>query len=1125
MQDSFRDKLSNSISIRIGLPALLTLVLFVTAIFFFILPALEESFLARKREMIRELTESAWSILATCEGWEKEGVMSRKEAQDRAVAQIRNLRYGPENKDYFWINDMVPRMVMHPYRSDLDGRDVSNFQDPRGKRLFVAFVQVVRKQGAGYVDYMWQWKDDPGKIVPKLSYVKGFEPWHWIIGTGIYIEDVHAEIALFRRKLSTVSAGILLVVSLLAFYIIRQTVLAERMRMRSRDFEAILDHTPDFIYVKDTSHRFTAASQAYANLTGHAHWEDLTGKTDFDIYPAEHAEQSHALEKDVIEKGQVLEEHEEPYADANGAAGWRLCDKRPFYDLEGNLLGLISISKDITHLKLTEAELRQAQMAADKANRAKSEFLANMSHEIRTPMNAIIGMAYLALRTDLTPKQRDYLKKINTSAYALLRIINDILDFSKIEAGKLDIERVEFHLEDVLDNLANLISVKTQEKGLELIIATSPGMPMNLVGDPLRLGQVLINLAGNAVKFTKDGEIFVSAEPVRQEDHQVTLRFTVRDTGIGMSPKQAERLFHAFAQADTSTTREYGGTGLGLTISKRLVDLMDGDIQFESEEGKGSTFSFTATFGLRKEDTRRHRRRQCITELKGLRVLVVDDSRTSQDILKSYLEAMSFSVSTADSGTDALIMLDEATRENRAFDLVLMDWKMPEMDGLEASRRIKQEMKLPHIPVIIMITAYGHEEVMKQAASVGLEGFLIKPASQSALFNTILEFFGKAVDKKDYAQLSSHMDPEGLKQIRGARILLVEDNDINQQVALELLTQMGLAVDVAGDGQAALEAWQAGAYDLVLMDIQMPVMDGLKATRRIREMEQRKQPDDMAAKAPIPVIAMTAHAMSGDRDKSLAAGMNDHITKPIDPKILFETMVKWISSARRGAPREAHDKSSAPPPSPGEAMPAEMPGISVRTGLMRAGQNEALYRRILKKFYLDYRDTADNIKQAVGRNETPLALRLAHTLKGVSGNIGARELQTLSGELESAIRQADSERIDDRIQRLEEALDTVFRSLKTIISEQDQPKIGAPQGQEADPGMLRDLLIELKAPVRKRQPRPSQTLMAEIDDRVWPRQFAPQIKNLGRLINTYQFREAMVLLEAILDGIETGNEH
>ena len=469
-------------------------------------------------------------------------------------------------------------------------------------------------------------------------------------------------------------------------------------------------------------------------------------------------------------------------------------------------------------------------------------------------------------------------------------------------------------------------------------------------------------------------------------------------------------------------------------------------------------------------------------------------------------------------------MLDEAIRENRAFDLVLMDWKMPEMDGLEASRRIKQDMKLPHIPVIIMITAYGHEEVMKQAASVGLEGFLIKPASQSALFNTILEFFGKAVDKKNYGQLASHMDPEGLKQIRGARILLVEDNDINQQVAMELLTQMGLIVDVAGDGQAALEAWQADAYDLVLMDIQMPVMDGLKATRLIREMEQRKRPDDMAAKAPIPVVAMTAHAMSGDRDKSLAAGMNDHITKPIDPKILFETMVKWISSARREATREAHGKSSAPPPFSGEAMPAEMPGISIRTGLMRAGQNEALYRRILKKFYLDYRDTADNIKQAVGRNETRLALHLAHTLKGVSGNIGARELQTLSGELESAIRQADSEMIDDRLQRLDEALKTVFGSLKTIISEQDQPKIEAPQGQEADPGMLRDLLIELKAPVRKRQPRPSQALMAEIDDRVWPHQFAPQIENLGRLINTYRFREAMVLLESILDGIETGNE-
>jgi PAS domain S-box-containing protein len=1244
MQDNIKEKLSNSISIRIGLPAILTLVLFVTAIFFIILPALEESFLARKREMIRELTESAWSLLATFEAWEQDGIMSRQEAQERAIAQIRNLRYGPEKKDYFWINDMFPRMVMHPYRSDLDGQDITNFQDPLGKHLFVEFVRVVQKQDAGYVDYMWQWKDDPGKIVPKLSYVKGFEPWHWIIGTGIYIDDVHAEIALIRRKLSTISAGILFVVSLLAFYIIRQTVLAEHMRKRSRDFVALLDHTPDFIYVKDTSHRFTAASQAYADLTGHAHWEDLVGKTDFDIFPPEYAEQSHALEKDVIKKGQVLEDHELSYTDVRGEAGWMLCDKQPFYDLKGNLLGLISISKDITerkkmetalkesekflqgiinnstalimakdldgryilvndkfcetfeltheevigktthdlfpeelaevfrrhdlkvleskepvqeeeifkekdrtflsikfpvfgidgstmavcgiatditYLKKTEADLRRARRTADEASRTKSEFLANMSHEIRTPMSAIIGMAYLALRTDLTPKQKDYIKKINTSAYALLRIINDILDFSKIEAGKLDIEHVEFHLEDVLDNLANLISVKTQDKGLELIIATSPDMPLNLVGDPLRLGQVLINLAENAVKFTEKGKIFVSAELVRQKNHEATLRFTVRDTGIGMTPKQADKLFHAFTQADTSTTRKYGGTGLGLTISKRLVDLMDGEIGFESEEGRGSTFSFTAVLGLQGEEPQRQREEQCVGDLKGLRILVVDDSKTSQNILKSYLEAMSFSVSTADSGEDALIMLEKAVRENLAFELVLMDWKMPGMDGVEASRRIKQEMKLPHIPVIIMITAYGHEEVMKQAETLGLEGFLIKPASQSVLFSTIMEVFGKEFAKTTYAKMAPHMDPKGLKEIMGARVLLAEDNEINQQVAVELLTQMGLIVDVAGDGKAALEAWQAGDYDLVLMDIQMPVMDGLKATRRIRAVEQRRQSDDPDPPKPIPVIAMTAHAMSGDRDKSLAAGMNDHVTKPIDPNTLFATMVKWIPSAEREVPPEAAEKTQASPLVKGRAMLSDMPGISVRNGLMRVEQNETLYRRLLQKFYQDHTDMTDKIKKALARNETTLALRLAHTMKGVSGNIGAKALQTLSGELESAIKQADSKNIDARVKRLDKAMQTVLESLKAIISEQDQPKSDASQTEEAAPGRLRELLIQLKPLVQKRQPRPSHAVMAEINGMVWPHQFTPQIEELDRLISKYQFKEAAAVVETLLTSAKT----
>lgn len=1119
MQDHLKEKLSKSIPVRIGLPAMLTLILFVTAIFFIILPALEESFLARKREMIRELTESAWSILATFETWERDGKMSRREAQERAVEQIRNLRYGPEKKDYFWINDKIPRMVMHPYRTDLEGRDVSKFQDPRGKRLFMEFVRVVEASGAGYVDYMWQWKDAPAKIVPKLSYVKGFEPWHWIIGTGIYIDDVHAEIALMRRKLSVISVGILFVVSLLAFYIIRQTLHAERMRRHSRDFVAILDHTPDFIYVKDTAHRFTAASQAYADLIGHAHWEDLTGKTVFEILPLDAAERSHALDKRVIEKREVIEAHELQYTDANGGVGWMLCDKRPFYDLEGNVLGLISISKNITYLKRTEAELRRARRAADKANRAKSEFLANMSHEIRTPMNAIIGMTYLALRTELTPKQRDYLKKINVSAYALLRIINDILDFSKIEAGRLDLEKVPFHLEDVLDNLANLISVKAQDKGLELIIATAPNMPMNLVGDPLRLGQVLINLAGNAVKFTEKGEIFVSAELERREDRKVTLRFSIKDTGIGMSREQSDKLFRAFIQADTSTTRKYGGTGLGLTISKRLVDLMGGEIGFETEEGKGSTFSFTAVFDLQDNNAGARRHRRHSADLKGLRVLVVDDSKTSQEILKGYLEALSFEVSTADSGEAALVLLASEAQKGRAFDLVLMDWKMPGMDGVDTSRRIKQEMNLPHIPVVIMITAYGHEAVMKQAAAVGLEGFLIKPASQSALFNTITEVLGIGGPTHISAETAPTMDPADKRRIKGARVLLAEDNDINQQVALELLTQMGLVVDLADDGKAALEAWQAENYDLVLMDIQMPVMDGLTATRRIREIERQRMKTSGVA-APTPIIAMTAHAMAGDRDKSLAAGMNDHITKPIDPEALFAAMVRWIPPTDRTPPPQPVEIESPPSPSGPEPNLNEISGISVENGLMRVGNNEALYRRLLKKFYQDHGSAADEIREALARNDAPLALRLAHTLKGVAGNIGARELEIAAGELESALRKGEIEDSQERLEPFGAALKKILDALKPFVSETDSPERSAGRAGEMTPDMLRDLLIRLKSPVQKRQPRQSKILITEIDGAVWPRRFSRRLETLRHQIDKYQYKEALTTLDELLEKVE-----
>ena len=676
-------------------------------------------------------------------------------------------------------------------------------------------------------------------------------------------------------------------------------------------------------------------------------------------------------------------------------------------------------------------ERKRAEKKAEEATKAKSDFLANMSHEIRTPMNAIIGMAHLALKTDLTAKQHDYLKKVDIAAKSLLGIINDILDFSKIEASKMDMESVDFQLEDTLDNISTIVGIKTQEKGLDLLFTTDPSVPTALVGDPLRLGQILINLSNNAVKFTDSGEIVVSIELVKKEETQVTLKFSVRDTGIGMTEAQAAKLFQPFAQAESSTTRKYGGTGLGLTISKRLAEMMGGQIWIDSNPGQGSTFSFTAEFGLGKEKAQKLFKPP--PDLRGMQVLVVDDSATSRSILQEMLESFSFEVSLASSGEEGITELEAASKD-KPFELVIMDWKMPGMDGIEASKRIKGLKSLSKIPPIILVTAYGREEVMQQVEQVELEGFLLKPVNPSMLFDATMQAFGEAVPETSRIAQRHEQEAEAFKHIQGARLLLVEDNEINQQVAKEILEGAGLVVTIANNGLEAVNAVEAGNYEAVLMDVQMPVMDGYTATREIRNLKSEIRN--------IPIIAMTAHAMAGDEDKSLQAGMNGHVTKPIDPDQLFATLQKWIQPSEKRATTQTSFVSGE---SSGEdkvvsiedELPESLPGFDLADGLIRLQGNKKLYRKLLLDFATNYHEAANEIRGAIDAQDFDNAHSLVHNLKGLAGNLSATDLQAAAVNMEKLVKGVDkkppsSKQLNLRLSELETVLNQALESVQSL---------------------------------------------------------------------------------------------
>lgn len=766
-----------------------------------------------------------------------------------------------------------------------------------------------------------------------------------------------------------------------------QKMLEARVAEQLAFQQALIDAIPIPLFYKDAQGRYLGFNQAYVQAFA-IRTQDYIGKTvqDLEFLPLQERERLQADTEAALGLDQAVHrEVDMPYAD--GLMHHTLFWLHGFSRHDGSAGGVIGTFVDISDRQQAEAELRRAKELAEETAALKSRFLANMSHEIRTPLNAIIGMSHLALKSGLDARQSGYVVRIQQAGQHLLGVINDILDFSKIEAGKLVVERNPFALDRMLEGVADVVGFKAAAKGLELVLDVAPDVPQHLVGDALRLGQILINFANNAVKFTERGEIHLLVRLEREEGARVWLRFEVRDTGIGIAPQQMQRLFQSFEQADTSTTRRYGGTGLGLAISKSLAELMGGEVGVRSELGHGSAFWVTVPLE-RGEPLPRALLR---TDWRGCRVLVVDDNHTAAQVLVDMLQTMGLQATQVHSGEQALRALREADRQQRPYGLLLLDWRMPGMDGIELARRIRS-LGLPHVPQMLMVTAHGRDEVADAARSEGIDNVLVKPVSASVLFDTLMQPLAQGWDVHPLQRPSTAAPHEAL---RGVSVLLVEDNELNQIVAQELLRDAGMRVDVASNGQEALARVAQRPYDIVLMDMQMPVMDGETATRQLRSDPRH---------ARLPIIAMTANAMQADRERCFAAGMNDHVSKPIDPEVLWATLVRWLLP-RGGQVPAAQDVRLSPSPATAVPdVPQGVPGLDTVLGLQRASGKPGLYAELLQRFCQSHGDVVQVLQTALQGGDLALAERTAHTLRSVAANIGAQQVSQQAQALEHALR-------------------------------------------------------------------------------------------------------------------------